>query len=169
MATVYVPLYPETASFLAANFPQFAKINGTNIPVVGLAFDAAASTPEAAFWTFPAINYASGNLTVRILWYADTATTNDVVWGAAIAAITPNTDTQDIETDALATENTATDTHLGTTGQRLHEVSVTVSNLDSIAANDYVVLRLRRLSNDAGDNMAGDAIVVMVVVSYSDV
>lgn len=165
MATIYQQLDPGAAQFLSTSFPALVK-NGTNFPAVGLAFDAAAD--EAAFWHFDAINYGSGNVTVRVTWYADTASSGDVIWGAQLACITANTDTQDIETKALATANTATDTHLGTTGQRLHNVDITVSNLDSLAARDDVWLRLYRDADAAGDTMTGDGIVVGVTVSYSD-
>lgn len=168
MATVYLPsLTPESAFFQSTVFPEYTKIAGTNFPVTSLKFDAALD--EAAFWKFEALSYGSGNITVDILWYADTASSGDVVYGAAISAITPNTDTQDVETDGLATENTVTDSHLGTTGQRVHLATITVSNLDSIAANDLVHLRIRRLGNTSGsDTMTGDACILLVVVSYSD-
>lgn len=165
MATVSLQLDPGAAQLLSTAFPALVK-NGSNFPTVGLAFDAAGD--EAAFWHFQAVNYGSGNVTVRVEWYADTATSGDVIFGAQLAAITPNTDTQDVETKTLATANTATDTHLGTTGQRLHTVDITVSNLDSIAANDGVWLRLYRDADAAGDTMTGDAIVTLVTVSYSD-
>jgi len=164
MANVYHFFEPESAQFLASAFPQYLKINGTNFPVSGLAFDAA--TDEAAFWKFKAINYASGNLTVDIDWYADTASSGDVIFDAQIAAITPNTDTQDVETKAFATINSVTDTHLGTTGQRLHRATITISNLDSIAADDVVWFRLNRDANNASDTMTGDAIVTMIALSY---
>lgn len=165
MATVAQTLEVGGAQFLSTSFPALVK-NGTNFPVVGLAYDAAAD--EAAFWHFQAVSYGSGNVTVRVEWYADTATSGDVIWGVQLAAITPNTDTQDVETKALATANTVTDTHLGTTGQRLHTADVTVSNLDSLALNDAVWLRLYRDADAAGDTMAGDAVVTLLTVSYSD-
>lgn len=165
MATVYQQFDPAAAQFLSSAFPALVK-NGTNLPAVGLAFDAAAD--EAAFWHFDAISYGSGNVTVRVEWYADTATSGDVIWGAQLAAITANTDTQDVETKSLATANTATDTHLGTTGQRLHQIDITVSNLDSLAARDAIWLKLYRDADAAGDTMTGDAIVTGVTVSYSD-
>lgn len=165
MATASFDLQPEAAQFLATVFPQLTKVNGTNHPVSALAYDAGAD--EAAFWKFIATAYASGNLTLDLYWYADTASSGDVVWGAAIACITPNTDSQDIETDALATENTATDSHLGTTGQRLHHVAITISNLDSIAAGDHVVIRIRRVGSNGSDTMTGDAALVKAVLSYT--
>lgn len=163
MADVEIQLDPASAQFLSTSFPALTK-NGTNFPATGLAYDAAAD--EAAFWLFRAINYASGNVTVGIDWYADTATSGDVVWAVQLAAITPNTDTQDVETKALATANTATDTHLGTTGQRLHRIDVTVSNLDSLAADDDVWIRVARDADNASDTMTGDALIVGVTVSY---
>jgi len=169
MATVTQQFDAGGAIFRSTAFPGLVQADGTNTPVRGLAYDA--TNDEAAFWTFIAANYGSGNLTVRVFWYADTATTGNVVWEAQIAAITSNTDTQDIETDGLATLNFFQDAHLGTTGQRLHSADITVSNLDSLAAGDHVSLRLARDANgtNATDDMAGDAIVVLVTVSYSDV
>lgn len=167
MGTITQILLPEEAQFLASGFPALTKTNGTNYPVSGLAYDAASD--EAAFWKFHAINYGSGNLTLDINWYADTASSGNVVWEAQIAAITPNSDTQDIETDGLATLNFVQDTHLGTTGQRLHSCTITISNLDSIAAGDQVALRIARDANNtnATDDMAGDAILTLAVLSYT--
>jgi len=166
VATVYHFMSPLGARFLASTFPQLKGIAGSNFPVVGLFYDAAAD--EAAFWPLVATNYGSGNLTAKVFWYADTASSGDVMWGAAISAITANTDTQDIETDGLATENTATDSHLGTTGQRLHEIDITISNLDSVASGDFVHLRVRRVGSNGADTMTGDAALVGVRLSYSD-
>jgi hypothetical protein len=166
MATITHPFSPADAFAPSSGFPGYRVRQGTNFPVPGLDFDAA--SVEAAFFQFIATAYGSGNLTVRIDWYADSASSGDVVWGAQIACITPNTDTQDIETDTLATASTATDTHLGTTGQRLHTIDITVSNLDSIAVGDLVTLRVYRDAAAGGDTMTGDATIVAVNVSYSD-
>lgn len=166
MATVKHLLLPEEAQFLASAFPQFVKNNGTNFPVSGLAFDAAAE--EKAYWKLKAQNYGSGNLTLNLAWYADSASTGDVVWGARIAAITPNTDSQDVETDALATQQTVTDSHLGTVVQRLHECTITISNLDSLVADDYVWIEISRVGTSGSDTMTGDAILVSAELTYSD-
>jgi hypothetical protein len=168
MATVRQWLAVEEAQFLATAFPQFTKVNGTNFPVSGLAYDA--TTDEAAFWKVLAVSYGSGNLTLDLYWYADTASTLNVVWEAQITAITPNTDSTDVETDSLATLNFVQDTHLGTTGQRVHQCAITISNLDSIAASDLVFVRIARDANSTSstDDMAGDAILLGAQLSYSD-
>ena len=160
-ATEFAPTGNSTVPALVATSPASA------IPTaIGLAYDAA--TDEAAQVRLGAAQYGSGNVTVKVRWYADTASTGDVVWGASLHAYTPNTDSGDIEADGWATENTATDSHIGTTGQRLHDVDITVSNLDSLAALDYVVLRVRRLGTNVSDTMTGDAVLTDVLVSYSD-
>lgn len=168
MATVTLSLDVEAAQFLAANFPQYLKSLGTSFPVPGLAFDA--TTDESAFWHFVARNYGSGNLTLALYWYADTAASANVVWEAQLAAITPDTDTQDVETKALATLNFVQDTHLGTTGQRVHKCSITITNLDSLTNGDACTLRVARDANgtNATDDMTGDAILLAVELSYSD-
>lgn len=166
MATTKHVLTPRDALLPAANYAQYKFVNGTNFPVESLAFDA--STEETVYFQFPALSYGSGNLTIRIQWYADTASSGGVVFGCSLQALTPNTDTQDIETDAFATETTGSDTHLGTTGQRLHEMTVTVSNLDSLAVGDWCTLRLARKVSDGSDDMTGDCLVTEVIVEYSD-
>lgn len=166
MVTISREFNPGAFTPRSSGFPAFVKADGSNYPVEGLAFDAGAD--EGVFVTFAATSYGSGNLTVRFLWYADSASSGNVVWGATIAAITPDSDTQDIETDGLATEATVTDSHLGTTGQRLHTAAATVSSLDSLAVGDYVTLRIRRLGTNGSDTMTGDAILVKVIVEYSD-
>jgi hypothetical protein len=163
MANVLLQFAPDAAQFLSSSFPALVK-NGTNFPAMGLAYDATAA--ENAYWMFRAVNYASGNLTLNVDWYADTASSGDVVWSAAIAAITADADTQDIETKAFATATSVTDTHLGTTGQRLHRCSITISNLDSLAAEDDVWLKIFRDAANAADTMTGDAILAGAMVSY---
>lgn len=166
MATVYQPLDPASAMMRPTAFAPVVQATGTNGPVRALAFDA--STEEAVFFRFPAIEYGSGNLSVQVDWYADTASSGNVIWGAQIAVITPNTDPQDVETDSFATAATVTDAHLGTTGQRVHRTSITVSSLDSLTANDDVLMRFYRDADSGSDTLAGDALVTGLVVSYSD-
>lgn len=166
MAVVYHEFAALAGEVRTSAFPGLVKANGSNIPIPGYAFDA--STDESLYFYFDAVGYGSGNVTVDLLWYADTASTNTVVWGAQLAAITPNTDSQDIETDALATAATTATTHLGTTGQRLHKTTITISSLDSLAARDFVMLRVYRDADSGTDTMSGDAVLVYVSASYSD-
>ena len=168
MATVAQYLAPEEAASGASAFPQYIKSSGTNFPVTGLAYDATAA--ETAYWKFQPINYGSGNITCDVIWYADTSTTSThgVTWQVAIAAITPGTDTTNVETKAFATAQSAS-TDLGSTNaQKLMKTTITISNLDSIAAVDEVWLSVNRLVSDANDDLTGDAILTSVRLAYSD-
>ena len=166
MATVKIGLDPRDAVPAASNYPTLDVVTGTNFPVLGLDFDAA--TEETCYFRVRLPSDGSGNLTLSVDWYADSASSGDVIWGAAIAAITPNTDSQDVETKAFATAQTVTDTHLGTTGQRLHSVDLTISNLDSVAADDEVWIKFYRDADAAGDTMTGDTTLIGLQLSYSD-
>lgn len=168
MATITQTFTPLEAVLPGTNPATYDVIAGTNFPVQCLDYDA--TTDESAFFFFRAVSYGSGNITITLDWYADTASTANVVWEAQLAAITPDTDTTDVETKAFATLNFVQDTHLGTTGQRVHRATITLSNLDSVAANDYCVLRIARDANStsATDDMAGDACLLMVGIAYSD-
>jgi len=158
---------PLSAIYPASSFPEFRRVQGTNFPVAELLFDAAAD--EWAYWQLPALDYSSGNLTVTIEWYAVNATSGTVTWQVRLGAITPETDTQDVETKALATLNYVQDTHLGTTSKRLHRCTVTLSNLDSLANLDAIWLGISRDADgtNAADSMANDAAFVRAIVSYS--
>jgi hypothetical protein len=157
-------LPPEAATYPATNFPQFKAVAGTNFPINTLAFDA--STSETAYFRLVANDYSSGNLTVKLRWYADTATSGSVVWGVAIAAISPG-DAVNMETKGFATEQlSANSTASGTTHGPV-EATVTVSNLDSLASMDTVVFRVARKTAEAGDTMAGDAQLFNFIVEYA--
>jgi len=166
MATIYHQLHPFASVPPASNPATMSVVAGSAFPIAMLDFDS--GTDESAFWVFRATEYGSGNLTVDIDWYTNSAqTSGSVVWTAAVAVITPNTDSQDLETDTLATANTVTDAHIGTTAQRLHRATVTVSNTDSIAADDWVCLQVTRDANNGSDDLAADASITLVTVSYT--
>lgn len=166
MATTYQVLPVVAAETRSTGFPGLSRVDGTTIPVNAYAFDAAAT--ETVFFRTTAARYGSGNVTVWLDWYADSASSGVVRWQVQIAAITPDSDTQDIETDGLATATTVDDTHLGTTGQRLHRAIATVTNLDSLAADDNLVIAVARIGGNAADTMTGDALLVTVTLTYSD-
>jgi len=163
MATVYQLLEPDGAQFLASgNFPSLVR-NGTNIPVTALEYTP--SSNQAAFWKVDPSLWGSGNLTLKIYWYAGTAISGNVDFGAAFAAYTADTDTGDIEAKNVSTEDTVTDTHLGTTAHRVMVASLNLSDIDSLANGDIAFLRLRVLSTST---ISGVVRIERVELSYSD-
>jgi hypothetical protein len=165
--TIAQEFRPEFATYPTTNYPQFKNIVGTYFPITALSFDKAVQ--QTCYFIFKAINYGSGNVNINCDWYADTANTGNAVFGFSLACITPNTDSQDIETKNFAAEQTMVSQHLGSVGQRLLGGNLILSNTDSISSNDYCVLRLRRNVSDGDDTMTGNALVVSVSLSYSNV
>jgi hypothetical protein len=168
VGTVEQVFYPEEAVSISSTPARYVKTNGSSFPVTGLAF--ADATLESTCWKWAALRYGSGNITVDVVWYADTSTTSThgVMWSASVAAITPGTDTQNVETKNFATSASAS-TDLGSTNaQKLMKTTITVTSLDSIATGDECWFQLIRLYADAADDLTGDAIVTSVRISYSD-
>jgi hypothetical protein len=168
MATITQYLAPEEAAYSTGGWPQYVNNFGVAFTITGLAFGSTSS--EIVFWKFSPAGYGSGNITCDIVWYADTSTTatHGVAWQVALAAITPGVDTTNVESKSLATSQTGT-TDLGSTNaQKLMKTTITISNLDSIAAGDEAWLSLTRLPGNAADDLTGDAIVTSVRLSYSD-
>jgi hypothetical protein len=158
-------LFPTAANFLSTAFPQLNLIQGTNAAIEQLQFDAAAD--EAAYWTFVATGYTGGDLTLKIIWYGDSATSGNVVWEAAMAAITPSVDTTNVTTAALAAATTATTAVSGSTKALVvTTITITGASLDSLAGGDYVLFRIRRLGSSGSDTMAGDADMTLAVVTW---
>lgn len=167
MGTIKLHFEADMFQFRAATaFPQYVKNEGTSAPVWGLAFDASAE--ETAYLRLRASNYGTGSWTALVNWYADTATSGGITLGVSLAAVSPNTDTQDVETKAFDTENLFSDTHLGTVGQRSHDIAGNLATIDSVAADDWVIIRVARKVADAGDTMTGDMILTMLDITYSD-
>lgn len=165
MATVPIILDPLVARVGTTAIPELVAIAGTDEPQWGYAFDAASR--EDIYFTFPAVLYGSGNVTVTVQWYSRAgSTTGDVVWGARLKAITPG-DAASVEARTFATAATATSAVNGT-AKGLQSATITITSLDSLAVNDKLSINLYRDAAAGGDTMAGDAVYVTGWASYSD-
>lgn len=133
-----------------------------------LAFDA--SNLESATWSFrmPA-DYASGPI-LLVQYKMVSAVTGNVIIVASMAATTPNSDTTDTDAKAFATVNTSAATAVpATTAGKLGEISITMTNADSVAAGDYVSVRIGRDGASGSDTAAGDLEFVGAALSYTTV
>lgn len=148
--------------------PAISKLIGTESNpkkfLVIASFDAA--TDEHIHLTFRApANYASGG-TVKLLWMANSASANNVVWGARVGAITPADADTPVE-HAEAAASTTTTAGNATEARRLIETSITLANLDSIAAGDLATLIVYRDADNASDTLAVDAELIVVALTYT--
>lgn len=171
MATGTIHLTPGAATFpdgSASNAGpalQSAKSSATapGVYFLQLAFDAA--TEEWCCWQFrmPA-DYASAPV-LKVQYKMASATSGDVVWDGRVSA-TSDGDSQDVDAQDFASANTATVTVPATAGY-LDEASITLTNADSLAAGDFVVVRLARAAAAGGDTASGDAELVAVALQYT--
>lgn len=149
---------PNSAEFPAANFPQLTQTNQR--PVLG--FDAA--TDETCYWTGVAPQGLTAPITAIISYVMASATSGTVGFQVAIEAVTDGDATDlDATTSFDAVNNSASTTVPGTAGF-LDQISITLTNNDSLAAADYFRLALNRDADGSAiaDTATGDCLVLAV-------
>lgn len=155
MATRFV-FGPLSAEFPATNFPQLQLINQRPV----LSFDAA--TDEACYWTAVAPQGLTGAITVVITYIMASATSGAVGLQAQLEAITDGDATDlDATTSFDAVNNSASTTVPATAGY-IDQISITMTNADSLAAGDYFRLSLNRDADGSAitDDATGDCYVL---------
>lgn len=150
---------------------QEAKLPSTNparIDASGqcfmLLFDP--TTSQSAIWSFVMPQDYGSGLTVRILFtMASTQSgTNTVTFDAYIQKDTEG-DAEDVDTSGFAAANAATETLLNNqTAGYVRSLTITCTNADSVAAGDFVQLKIDR---DIADTASGDAEIRGILVEYT--
>lgn len=172
MATGSIALSPGAAVIpdgASSNLaPQITRVKSSGtapgVYFLQLLYDAA--TDEWACWAFrmPA-DYASGPV-LKIQYKMASATSGDVVWAGSLAAVTDGEST-DIDAKVFATAQTVTVTVPGTAGF-LDEASLTMTtSADSVAAGDFVVVRIARNGSSGSDTATGDAEFIAGSLTYT--
>lgn len=173
MATGYIPLpamaFQPLDDSAGNESPalDFKQSSGT-APAPRLprwAFDDTANEHLSLVFRIPG-NYASAPV-LKVDWYA-AATSGDVVWCCEVSAITES-DAATLENKTGDTVNAVDDTVDGTTLE-LNQASITLTNADSLAVNDLVLLVFYRDPEDASgntDTLTGDAYFVGASLEYT--
>lgn len=102
-------------------------------------------------------DYDGGGLTFTIYWSATSATTGDVVWGIGIRRIAD--DAEDVDGSHTYDYNSVTATTASATGE-VDYAAITFTDgadMDSWAAGELAMVRIKRTASDGGDTMTGDA------------
>jgi hypothetical protein len=173
MATGYITLLPGAAVLPDGSSgnaaPAIQRFQGTEANpkkhFLVAAFDP--TTDEHLWWTFRMPGDYSSAPVVKLLWMTnDTGAGEECVWGAALGAVTPaDTDTPVEHAQAAATTQA---TGVNTTeARRLIETTITLANVDSVAAGDLVFLVVYRDANHASDDLTSDAELICVELSYT--
>lgn len=149
---------PYAAEFPATNFPQLLLVNRRP----ALAFDA--STDETCYWTGVAPQGMTGTPSIVISYVMASATSGAVGFQAQVEAVTAADATDlDAGTSFDTVNNSASTTVPGTAGY-LGQISITLTNADSLAVADYFRLSLNRDADGSAitDSATGDAYILGV-------
>ncbi len=157
MATRFVGT-PLSAEFPASNFPQLLLSNRRPV----LAFDA--TTSETAYWTFVAPQGLTGTITAVISYAMASATTGGVAFDVAIEAISSGDATDTDAATSFDTVNAGNDGTIPGTAGYMEQLSITLTNADSIAAADLVRVSVARDVADAADTATGDCYVLAIEI-----
>lgn len=151
MATRFV-FSPLSAEGPATNFAPLNLINQRPV----LMFDAA--TDETAYWTGIAPQGLTGTITLVITYMMASATSGTVGLQAQLEAVTDG-DTTDLDagTSFDSVNNSASTTVPGTAGY-IDQISITLTNADSLTAADYFRLSINRDADGSAitDSATGD-------------
>lgn len=124
------------------------------------------TTDELMHWTFRMPeNYASG-LVLKLQYKMASATTLEVIMACRVMAVSDG-DAAAVDTDSYDTVNTSAATTVPGTVGYLDEISLTLTNADSVAAGDWVAIEISRDANNAGDDATGDLELIAASLEYT--
>lgn len=122
------------------------------------------TTQEHLYWSFRMPSDYASSPVIKVQYKMASATSGTFGVLVRLAAVSDG-DATDVDAKAMGTVNTITAVTVpGTTGY-LDEISGALSNTDSLAAGDFVVLMLAR--DVANDTASGDAEVIAVALEYT--
>lgn len=164
MATATVILPIQSAKIGGAFITAGAQIDGGS-GLWKLLFDA--SQTESALWQFRMPqNYASSPV-LKIQYAMASATADKIDMEADMMAVSDG-DSQDIDSASFdAINEVSGGTTVPATAGHIDEISIPLTNNDSLAAGDLVALRLHRDHDDGDDTATGDAEILAVSLEYT--
>ena len=172
MTTGYIPLPPaawyptdDSAGSASAQIQRRTTSDGTDPQVFWLEwlFDDTTDEHIETSFVMPG-NYAS-DLVLKVYYKMTSATSNAVYFGGRLAAVT-DADAADVDANAFAAENLGNATVPGTAGYE-DVISITLTNADSVAAGDHVIVCLYRDADNGSDNATGDAEFIDAELQYT--
>ncbi len=157
---VFSPLHNQPPS---SNFAQLGLRN--NHPT--LEFDPTTDWAAIFGGVLPR-HYASGGITVTLVWCAASATTGDVVWLCDFERLQDGTTNIGSDSFDSANAQSATATVPGTNGVvKYTTIAFTNSQIDSLAAGEAFRFRVQRDANAAGDTASGSMQLLRVELRES--
>jgi hypothetical protein len=156
-------LRAHDASPPAASYAQADVVDGGSTPAEAVPvwdFDGGTSDEYVDFMCMMPAHYGGNGLTCTIVWSSSAVAggSNGVVWGIALRRI--EDDNEDINSSHSYDYNEVNPDPPSAIGEVSHD-DITFTNgsdMDSVVAGDYFILRIRREASDTtNDTMSGDA------------
>lgn len=124
------------------------------------------TTDEIIHWTLRMPqNYASAPV-LKLQYSMASATTGNVIVACQVMAVSDG-DAAAVDTDSYDTVNTSAATAVPATAGYMDEISLTLTNADSLAAGDFAALKMSRDANNASDTATGDLELVAASLEYT--
>ena len=146
------------------------KLPSSNYPIIDatgnrwrLLFDD--STDESCQWQVRLPASYSSTPVAKIQYTMASATSGDVYFNVYIMAVSDG-DSQDVDTDSFDSANSGHATVPGTAGY-LDEISISLTNFDSGASGDLLIVKLERDADNGSDDASGDAEVRSFSIEYN--
>jgi hypothetical protein len=111
-------------------------------------------------------NYSSG-LTLKAQYSMASATSGNVIIAAQVMALSDG-DSAAVDSDSYDTANTSSATAVPGTAGYIDEISLTLTNADSVAAGDWVAIKVYRDADNASDTATGDLEMIALSLEYAE-
>lgn len=124
------------------------------------------TTPEGIYFQFRMPSDFASAPVLKLVYSMDTATSGTIEFEASVWAAT---DGEDVDTESYDTINTGTETVPDTAGLS-SDLSIALTNADSLAANDLIRIKLFRDADDGtNDTATGDLELWAVTLEFTAV
>jgi len=166
----HVPLFPLSSGLAASsgvNAPAYSVVQSSGAGTIKpefpiLSFDA--STDEGRIWNGMLPRGYGSTITIAGLFYMASATSGNVVLAAQLAMVSDGD--ASVTAKVYATENSSTVAVPGSAGT-VKAFSITMSNADSAAAQDFFSLAFRRDADNGSDTATGDLNLLRLGIFFS--
>lgn len=116
------------------------------------------STDEIIYWSFVVpTDMITGSWIADVFWFTNDTTASETAYWETQLSCTSEGDADSMAEDIGATVNTGNEDINTTEANRLISTTITMSNTDSVASNDFCTLRFARDANNASDDLTSDA------------
>ncbi|MFH1360042.1 MAG: hypothetical protein ABIJ41_03280 [Candidatus Omnitrophota bacterium] len=149
-STMILPVH--AARIYGSYITNSARIDGTSASW-NLLFST--TQTESATWMFRMPTNYSSALSAKLIYTMASATSGNVDLEVEVMALTVGESDPDTASFDAVNEVSGGTAVPGTAGI-IDEISITLTNADSVAANDLVIIRVNRDHDDADDTATGD-------------